>query len=68
MTIIHSFLFLAALCGCGILILQPGIELVPSAVKHTVLTTGPPGKSHDNLPNISGVIAHCGLNFHFSKD
>ena len=32
--------------------------------KHTVVTTGPPGKSHDNLSNISGVIAHCGLNFH----
>ena len=31
--------------ACGILAPQPGIELVPSALKGDILTIGPPGKS-----------------------
>ena len=34
---------------CGILVLQPGIELAPPALEGKVLTTGPPGKSHSSF-------------------
>ena len=31
--------------ACGMLAPDPGIKLVPLALEHKVLTTGPPGKS-----------------------
>ena len=34
----------------GILIPQPRIEPIPSALKGKVLTTGPPGESHNPYP------------------
>ena len=39
------FFFWPQWAACGILVPQPGIELVPLQWKRRVLTTGPPGKS-----------------------
>ena len=33
----------------GILVSQTGIEPAPSVLESVVLTTGPPGKSHNSL-------------------
>ena len=34
--------------ACGILAPRPGIESIPPALEGKVLTTGPPGKSHQS--------------------
>ena len=68
---IHAFIYLW-LChvACGILVPQPGVEPVPSAMRPQSLSTGPPGNSLigafnqapllDGAP-LSGKITACGV-------
>ena len=37
---------LSCFLSCGVLVPQPGIELMSPALQGRLLTTGPPGKSH----------------------
>ena len=44
--------------GCGILVPQPGIELISPALQGRFLTTGPLGKSHEGI-FFSSTALHC---------
>ena len=50
--------------ACGILAPWPGIDPAPPALEGEVLTTGPPGKSHEASPSDSGVKGRPGSRLH----